>query len=1166
MNKKITTLLASAMLATAFSAGAANKGDAVLLNTGTQDLSAKTGTDFGRLELVTTPTNINTWNLKNLNAATWTISEKKSSLGQTIYSFVNKATGLSLAIDPAIALDADKNGANATTMTLGGSASEWVELGNTLVSYFSGDSVVYIAQNGTGPLYLEKTTKAKLSTGKPVNLSIKTDFPDKLNLDATDLNTLLQSVNAADFFGLNMAPQVTTGQKNLLTATALKAIDVTTTTSGKWVKLQAKDQKKGDDDAFVVVDTAYYDGTETSKLLKFAYDKYNADNRELGSYHYKFTFDAAKQELYIQTEKVVYKLEKTSGTDADFAKLIKEKNNNSYWSVPTGSTAGLSLSTESEMYIYMARLAGTNVLTVNTEKTNKADDGTTNLAQDKVQRTKVTLGTNFTGLIPTTIADGVYTIRYKSTGGHNPEKNGSYALANLAGTFGWANQAKRQDFNHMPAAQWVVKKNGVSNTALVTIDNREFSDLSIDDVLPNNATQFFSVEGSTDVFYYPNNTNVADTLSFVKVADDLVKDTKLGYKYVSTEEALVQTYVFNYLHGLALDKYLYTPAGKDSIVRVDENDGKTNFRLTLVVKDDKYGYGDGLVRNVYYVSDGRGRYISYDEITKKYMMKSIPTPFFLKENNCIDGKHYYALVEAKLVTDNVNPASSGKFFAPDGTELENGKEYPLYTKDGYFIVNDYQKDGYKGYFFKKNSKGELEAYEQCDRTATGTSGVVVGSSKNYANVKVSVDDNTLDLTEGNLNDKFILGNDNEIRTSAFAVSKDDSPLYRRFNNIALGESETADSLFFVEKIRKEYLMDEWNKNLTDKTVDYAGIWNKEKANGKLAFIVDTAWVDRGNGDIKPQYLISVAREDQAGTPGVPCTYEHNHYDNAGNLVDAAHCSHATQGHAGFDYGKYLVSFGDSALIKGHELKVPYMDIDGGYTRVGFVKAIHAGDSLFILTQGFENVDPATLDTATIISAYKKSKSEHFIVNLQGDNHKNVTWSFRYVNPDKAGAVTEEGEANEFLFESNIYNENGLTSTGKATDGFDKAVAGSIAPQYAAWLKMQNGCLVLTRGDSEFNAAKTGSDGALIFNAYQKTDAEDMVTSIEGANAEGVSIVAGNGTVTVQGAAGKSIVITNILGKVVAETVLTSDNATIAVPAGIVAIAIDGEEAVKAIVK
>lgn len=72
MNKKITTLLASAMLTTAFSAGVANKGDAVLLNTGIQDLSVKTGTHFGRLELVTTPTSINTWDLKNLNAATWT--------------------------------------------------------------------------------------------------------------------------------------------------------------------------------------------------------------------------------------------------------------------------------------------------------------------------------------------------------------------------------------------------------------------------------------------------------------------------------------------------------------------------------------------------------------------------------------------------------------------------------------------------------------------------------------------------------------------------------------------------------------------------------------------------------------------------------------------------------------------------------------------------------------------------------------------------------------------------------------------------------------------------------------------------------------------------------------------------------------------------------------
>jgi len=69
---------------------------------------------------------------------------------------------------------------------------------------------------------------------------------------------------------------------------------------------------------------------------------------------------------------------------------------------------------------------------------------------------------------------------------------------------------------------------------------------------------------------------------------------------------------------------------------------------------------------------------------------------------------------------------------------------------------------------------------------------------------------------------------------------------------------------------------------------------------------------------------------------------------------------------------------------------------------------------------------------------------------------------------------------------------------------------------------------------------------------------------EGASA--ISVVANAGTVTIQGAAGKSVVISNILGKVVAETVLSSDNATIAVPAGIVAVAVEGEAAVKVVVK
>lgn len=68
------------------------------------------------------------------------------------------------------------------------------------------------------------------------------------------------------------------------------------------------------------------------------------------------------------------------------------------------------------------------------------------------------------------------------------------------------------------------------------------------------------------------------------------------------------------------------------------------------------------------------------------------------------------------------------------------------------------------------------------------------------------------------------------------------------------------------------------------------------------------------------------------------------------------------------------------------------------------------------------------------------------------------------------------------------------------------------------------------------------------------------------SATGVKIDGGNGVVEIQGAAGKKVLISNILGKVIVETVLTSDNATIAVPAGIMAVAVDGENVVKTIIK
>jgi hypothetical protein len=74
-----------------------------------------------------------------------------------------------------------------------------------------------------------------------------------------------------------------------------------------------------------------------------------------------------------------------------------------------------------------------------------------------------------------------------------------------------------------------------------------------------------------------------------------------------------------------------------------------------------------------------------------------------------------------------------------------------------------------------------------------------------------------------------------------------------------------------------------------------------------------------------------------------------------------------------------------------------------------------------------------------------------------------------------------------------------------------------------------------------------------------TDNEEIATSE-------VTVIAQDGAVRIANAEGKKVVITNILGQTVANTVITSDNAVIAAPQGVVVVAVEGEEAVKAIVK
>jgi hypothetical protein len=104
----------------------------------------------------------------------------------------------------------------------------------------------------------------------------------------------------------------------------------------------------------------------------------------------------------------------------------------------------------------------------------------------------------------------------------------------------------------------------------------------------------------------------------------------------------------------------------------------------------------------------------------------------------------------------------------------------------------------------------------------------------------------------------------------------------------------------------------------------------------------------------------------------------------------------------------------------------------------------------------------------------------------------------------------------------------------------------------AYVYALNGMLGLT----------TNPEKAMVFTLG--TEVPTANESID-AKESSIVVVAGNGVVTIQGAAGETAYVRTVLGQTVAETVLTSDNATIAAPAGVVFVTV-GNKTVKVAVK
>ena len=245
---------------------------------------------------------------------------------------------------------------------------------------------------------------------------------------------------------------------------------------------------------------------------------------------------------------------------------------------------------------------------------------------------------------------------------------------------------------------------------------------------------------------------------------------------------------------------------------------------------------------------------------------------------------------------------------------------------------------------------------------------------------------------------------------------------------------------------------------------------------------------------RPQYMLAV---DATIVPEGKWCEEHQ----------SSTCEHAVPTR-GYVAGRYLVNLVDSAKaataagIKFADNKFVhefYNTEETPYYRLGFVSAKHIGDSL-IITSTNDTIDLAA----------------------NRPNDKVCTFAFKYVDANRDAFTIET------LYRTYDYDSDG-----------------DVDAQDRGYIKYQNGIPVVTPRASE----------AWVFDLDETSETPTANETIAAGNV----VVAGtNGAVVVKGAEGKNVIVSTILGKVVANEVVSSDNATIAAPAGVVVVSVDGE--------
>lgn len=694
----------------------------------------------------------------------------------------------------------------------------------------------------------------------------------------------------------------------------------------------------------------------------------------------------------------------------------------------------------------------------------------------------------------------------------------------------------RVSFNHVyPYLVRSTEEPGLYNISLVTKDQQ------------SNATTLSRVNGSYLI------ANMAG--DFVYAKKDKSQDythmpatqwvvEQLGCLKPNSEVARVKVTNREYAD-VAFEGQLYTDA--------DGNKYIINRTPSLNMANNKFHYRDTLMFAP--IADTKKGYLNFEESALRENVYTFnqffnygEDPYFLnvKDNKADtlvrsqeEATEFELFISNKNLTYGYVSTQAGvaqlyrtsyKVKVKDANKIDNDRKYMAVDQNNKYVVAkeadiDVALNGlrYAKFYFKENNhwvEGETgKEYHALVDSVNLTNG----------NWKLAIEQGQMDTKPESLG---------ESRTDAFLIGSVARPLYR-----SLGKGNSVVKIFTERGTAKEYLYEDANNKIgypaAIKDFSYLGLTaqgiSQKGDDNTVAVYAD--YVQKSN-DRMPQYLFAVTPDSVKAY-----TWCKDHGLNAS-------CEHSKE-YAGYVAGRFMINLNDSVASSINKLTDANNFKYDNYTRLAFVEAIHRGDSLYVLKNGTELaslMDKDASGKSYVLPAFFEKVNEgktYDVVELKGQ-HNNAAFSLRLV---------DDAEAQDFYLESHS-NAAGESALGS----FD-----------GAWVKLQNYVPVLAQNyNANGNHGGTSNNINENINQAQKfniaENVEENATGNDDITATSVSVVGDNGKVIIKGAAGKSVVISNVLGQSLSNTAITSDNATITVPAGIVIVTVEGEAAVKAMVK